>query len=263
MIGVFDSGVGGLAVFRELDRSLPDADILYFSDSACFPYGSRPSGWLKERTSAITRAFLERGCSLVVLACNTATVVAIESLRRDFPETPFVGVVPPVKVASSLKPQKKIIVLMTENTSAGEKYAELVNNHVSSAAIEEVRLPLLAQVVEDLSFFEPEVARKAALSVAVLLGGAKPESFRLVLGCTHYVFLTPALKKHLGPGIEILDPCQAVAAQVARVCKQHSLPVGQNGTRRFLCTGDPRRFSEQLEALLGIKNQELEQVELP
>ena len=260
MIGIFDSGVGGLSLLRELKLSLPKADILYLADNACFPYGSRPPRWVKDRAAAITRTFLERGCRLVVVACNTATVVAIEHLRKKFP-IPFVGIVPPVKVAAAREPEKPIVVLMTQNTAGGGKYTELVQNYAGKTRVQEVRLSLLAEVVEELKFKEPETAERVVADVRGRLGD-RGQGCRLVLGCTHYVFLRPLLEERLGPEVEVLDPCEAVAAQVLRVCEEHGIPSEENGARRFLSTGDERRFAEQTAVLLGIAEPRVERVEL-
>jgi len=259
MIGIFDSGVGGLALLRDLEERLPQADILYLSDNACFPYGSRPPRWLKNRTAAITKTFIERGCSLVVLACNTATVVAIEFLREKF-TIPFVGIVPPVKAAAAGRPEMPIVVLMTENTAEGSKYTDLVKAYAGRSSVEEVRLPLLAEVVEELRFREPETAGRVAADVRARLGG-RVRGCRLVLGCTHYVFLRPLLEERLGPQVEILDPCTAVAAQVQRVCERQGIATAENGTRKYLCTGDAGRFAEQVALLLGLERPVVERVE--
>lgn len=261
MIGIFDSGVGGLSLLHELGLCLPKADILYLADNACFPYGSRPPRWLRYRATAITRILIERDCRLVVVACNTATVVAIEFLRKNFP-IPFVGIVPPVKVAAAREPEKPIVVLMTENTAEGSKYTELVRAYAGGAWVEEVRLPLLAEMVEELEFREPGVAERIVRDVRSLLG-VRDRGCRLVLGCTHYVFLRPLLQERLGPEVEVLDPCAAVAAQVLRVCDQQGIPTAESGARKFICTGDPERFAARTAELLEIKRPEVQRVELP
>ncbi|MFC1614794.1 glutamate racemase [Gemmatimonadota bacterium] len=260
MIGIFDSGVGGLSILRELDCRLPDADILYLSDNACFPYGCRPPGWIRERAAAITRAFLERDCRLVVVACNTATVTAIESLRENFP-IPFVGIVPPLKPAVTDKPEKPVVVLMTDNTAEGAKYTELAQAYAGNTRVEEIRLPELAQVVEELKHREPEVIERLAQQIHSSLG-EENRGFRVVLGCTHYVFLRPLLEERLGPEVEVLDPCEAVASQVLRVCEQQGITTAQSGERKFFCTGDKERFAGQIKELLGIDNPRVERMKV-
>ncbi|MBN2288022.1 MAG: glutamate racemase [Candidatus Glassbacteria bacterium] len=260
MIGIFDSGVGGLSLLRELDHSLPEADFLYLSDSACFPYGTRPPEWIKDRAAAITRVLTGRGCSLVVAACNTATVAAIEHLRKKFP-VPFVGIVPPVKPAAATSPEKPLAVLMTENTAEGSKYTDLVKTYAGDSVVAEVRLPLLAEVVEELGFTDPVQAERVVAEVRSRLGKSR-SGWRLVLGCTHYVFLRPLLERGLGPEVEVLDPCSAVAAQVVRVCESRGITVIEGGARRYLTTGDPERFAWQVSELLGVQRPQVEKVEL-
>jgi glutamate racemase len=249
MIGIFDSGVGGLAIWREVVRKLPETDILYLADNGGFPYGPRPPESIRQRTEAVSRLLIERGSSLIVAACNTATVTAIRHLRETF-AVPFVGVVPPVKVAAS-SGNGPIFALMTENTSTGRKYLDLLEQFANGRRVEAICLPLLARVVEDGSFRDPATA---ALVVRTLreITGIAPAGSKVVLGCTHYVFLEELIREALGPEAEILDPSAAVAAQVARVLEERGLPRAGTGRREFLATGDPRALSAAVSNLLGL-----------
>ncbi|MBW7997934.1 MAG: glutamate racemase [Candidatus Glassbacteria bacterium] len=215
MIGVFDSGVGGLAILREIEKRLPRADITYLADTEAFPYGSKSPEFVTERCTKITRLLIERGAQVIVLACNTATVVAIEHLRKTF-EVPFVGVEPAVKVAAGGANPGPIYVLMTANTAAGGKYAALVERHAGGRTVRPVVIGMLAAVVEDGSFRQEEVAAEIRRQVRAELGDLPPGSL-LVLGCTHYIFLKELLQETLGEGVEILEPSKAVAKQVEKV----------------------------------------------
>jgi len=261
MIGIFDSGVGGLAVLRQVAKLLPRADILYLADTAAFPYGPRSTRFVKSRTAAITRFLIQRGAQLVVVACNTATVVAIRYLREVF-DIPFVGVEPPVKVAAELAGHREpICVLLTQNTASGKKYADLVKRFSQGRRVEAVCLPLLAQVVEDGSFRNKKVAAQVVKTVKNALGelttGAK-----LVLGCTHYIFLQELLQEALGPSVKILEPGRSVAEQVRRLMTEHGIGAEENGRRNFYCTGDADGFAGRVENLLGIEKPEVERVEV-
>lgn len=261
MIGIFDSGLGGLALWRELDRLLPNTDLLYLADNGAFPYGPRPPQFLKNRTEKIARALLERGARLVVVACNTATVVAIAHLRERF-DIPFVGVEPPVKVAAGLAaPDEPIYVLLTENTASGEKYTALVERFGAGRKVKAVCLALLARVVEDGSFREPAVAREVARTVREAVGEIS-ERAKVVLGCTHYVFLRELLQEALGPKATILEPSRAVAEQVLRLMAENGIPREETGRREFFCTGDPALFSLNAARLLEAKKLEVERVEI-
>lgn len=251
MIGVFDSGLGGLAILRRINELLPGAGTAYFADSGAFPYGPRPAAYLRQRTSRITEFLLDRGARVIVVACNTATVVAIRHLRDKF-DVPFVGVEPAVKVAASAPGDSgPIFVLMTENTAAGEKYAALVREHAPGREVRPVCLPLLAKVVEDGTFREPDTAAQVGRLVRNALGAELRPGARVVLGCTHYVFLEDILREALGPGVEILEPSRAVARQVKRVLERGGiLPMaGGTGKREFFCTGDREEFERGLEGV--------------
>ncbi len=262
MIGIFDSGNGGLSIFRELARLLPGADLTYLSDSAAFPYGRLPHAGLTARATAITRLFLARGARLIVVACNTATVVAIEELRRSFPELPFVGVVPPVKVAvGEAASDDPIIMLSTANTAAGRKYTALVDEFAAGRTVKTFTHPRLAEVVEQGLFREPGVKHELGELLHGNLGKI-PAGARLVLGCTHYSFLTETFRE-LFPGAEIYDPAPAVARQAARLALLAELEQGDRGQREFFTTGDPENFAESVAALLACERPRVERVELP
>jgi len=261
MIGIFDSGVGGLAILRQVAKLLPRADILYLADTAAFPYGPRSTRFVKSRTAAITRFLIQRGAQLVVVACNTATVVAIRHLREVF-DIPFVGVEPPVKVAAELAGHREpICVLLTQNTASGKKYADLVKRFSQGRRVEAVCLPLLAQVVEDGSFRNRKVAAQVVKTVKNALGelttGAK-----LVLGCTHYIFLQELLQEAFGPAVKILEPGRAVAEQVQRLLAEHGIGAEESGRIDFYCTGDADEFAGRVENLLGIEKPVVERVEV-
>ncbi len=236
MIGVFDSGAGGLAILREIKRLLPGASTTYLADTAAFPYGSKSPEFVIERCTKISSLLIERGAQVIVIACNTATVVAVEQLRGEF-RIPFVGVEPAVKVAAANGSAGPIAVLMTANTAAGHKYASLVERHAEGHPPRPVMIEMLAAVVEDGSFRNSDVADKIVRRVKAELGDLPPGS-QLVLGCTHYIFLKNILQTALGAGVKILEPSEAVARQVKRVLggKEHVAPPGGPAQHALLAT---------------------------
>ena len=250
MIGMFDSGIGGLAILDAMGRLLPRADITYLADTAAFPYGPKSPEFVIGRCERISRLLIGRGAEVIVVACNTATVVAIEHLRARFAETPFVGVEPAVKVAASNGQSGPIYVLMTANTAAGGKYAALVERHGGGRAVHPVVIDMLAPAVEDGSFRTPEVADEIRRKLKQEIGDP-PAGSQLVLGCTHYIFLKDLLRESLGPDVEILEPSDAVARQTERVLHQQGADTSAgSGRLSLLCTspaGIDKRFIAGME----------------
>jgi len=261
MIGIFDSGVGGLAIFRQVVNLLPRADILYLADTEAFPYGPRPTRFLKSRTASLTRFLISQGAELVVVACNTATVVAISYLRRIF-DIPFVGVEPPVKVAAELPGREEpVCVLLTQNTASGKKYADLVKKYSQRRRVEALCLPLLARVVEEGSFKDKKVAVQVVDNVRKALGELNSGA-KVVLGCTHYIFLQELLQEAFGPSVKILEPGRAVAEQVRRLLAEHGIPEVEKGRREFFCTGDVDQFAARVENLLAVEKPVVKRAEV-
>ncbi len=249
MIGIFDSGAGGLAILREINRLLPNAHTTYLADTAAFPYGGKSPEFVIERCTKITQLLIERGANVIVVACNTATVVAIEHLRAQFAKFPFVGVEPAVKVAAANGSPGPIAVLMTANTAAGKKYAALVERVAGGRAVRPVVIEMLAAVVEDGSYLRPEVAAEIRRRVKAELGDLPPGS-QLVLGCTHYIFLKDLLQEALGAGVEILEPSAAVAKQVRRVLEDKGLSTSTSPAEHTLLATSPGGLENALAVCL-------------
>ena len=252
MIAVFDSGIGGLAILSSIRESMPGANLAYLSDSGFFPYGEKDSRIIIERCEKISRILLERGAKVIVVACNTATVVAIEQLRKVFP-VPFVGVEPAVKVAAEVYKGNPTVVLSTSNTAVGAKYRKLVERWSRESPIVQVRVPLLARMVEEGTFRDQAVRQEAARQVRSQLPDFPANiPLNVVLGCTHYIFLEKLVAEIFGPQANIIEPSDAVAAQVARVAE--SVKYGnekKSGELAFLTSGEPALLAAQVETLLG------------
>ena len=214
-IGVFDSGVGGLSVLREIHRLMPWLDIHYIGDSAWCPYGTKSREEIRERSAKITGHFLDRNISLVVAACNSATIQAIDWLRENFsPTVEFVGMEPGVKPACAQSKTGIIGVLATEASFRGEKFTKLVERTAHGKRVIETPCPKFVELVERGILDGPEVERAVRLYVDPLL---EAEADVLVLGCSHYPFLRPALEQYL-PGEQILiDTGEAVARRVEEI----------------------------------------------
>lgn len=253
MIGLFDSGVGGLSIWREVRRLLPGEDLVYVADSAHVPYGRRPYQEIQAFSMSIARALIEASAELVVVACNTASAAALDLLRGTFPAVPFVGMVPPVKPAAAQSQAKVVGVLATPGTLDGELYARVREEFAPGVEVVNLICQGLVEAVEAGDLFEPSLKGKLAGCLAPLQDQGMDT---LVLGCTHYAFLIPLLQEIVRPGTKILDSGLPVAQQVVRVLSERrpvldALDRGQ-GQSRFYTSGDPDSFRRRLADLLGL-----------
>ncbi|MBM3696836.1 MAG: glutamate racemase [Actinobacteria bacterium] len=251
MIGVFDSGVGGLSVLREVRRLLPTADLLYLADQARAPYGERSLQEVRDFSEAIAAYLISREAVPVVVACNTASAAALRGLRQKWPAVPFVGMEPAVKPATHLTATGKVGVLATQATFQGELFADLVARYGNGVEVLTQACPGLAALIEDVPPDDRAAAdRLAGHAVPLVAAGADV----LVLGCTHYAFLQRALAERVGPGVTIVNPAEAVARRVAAVAEEAGTAHG-SATTAYLTTGDPARFAAQVRLLLREETQ--------
>lgn len=214
MIAVFDSGVGGLSVLREIRAHLPRADLLYFADQFHIPYGPRPIGEIRRFSEAITRYLLERGATAIVVACNTASAAALKSLRATFSAVPFVGMEPAVKPAAEVSRARVIGVIATPATFQGELFASVVDRFAHDVKVLTQVCPGLVEQIEAGQLDTPQTKAMLREFLSPLVAQGIDS---LVLGCTHYPFVIPAIAEVVGPAVQIVDPSPAVARQVGRV----------------------------------------------
>jgi glutamate racemase len=218
MIGVFDSGLGGLSVLAAIARALPRADLAYFADTAHVPYGSKPDDFIRGRVLAIGRHLAEQDCKVIVVACNTATAAAVEALREALPHIPVVGIEPGIKPAAAASKTRHIAVLTTESTARSERLAKLIRAHAGQVEVHVEPCPGWATRVESLHLdgagFATEFAAEVAGKIVPLLDAGADQ---LVLGCTHYSFLVPLLQPLAVGRADLVDVADAVARQVIRL----------------------------------------------
>lgn len=249
VIGVFDSGVGGLSVWREIVALLPNEDTIYFADQAHCPYGSRPLHEIRALAEAIVCFLLDQGAKLIVVACNTASTAALYHLRERF-DVPIVGMEPAVKPAAQRTASGKVGVMATPATFEGEPFARLMGRFARDVEVIRQVCPGLVERIEAGQLEGPEVE-------ALLRNCLQPVVDEgvdvLVLGCTHYPFLRPAIEQVVGPGVEVIDPAPAVARQVRRVLARQGLFNPQQGRGRhvFYTSGSAESFLAMLEKLVG------------
>lgn len=234
-IGVFDSGVGGLSVLRAIRDELPRENLLYVADSANAPYGDRDEAFVVARSAAIARFLLGCGVRAIVVACNTATVVAVQSLREWCP-VPVIAIEPAIKPAAQRTKTGVIGVLATTRTVQSASVARLRQAHATHVEVRLVACPGLVEQVE-----RGELATQATR--ALLAGYVKPlldaGADAIVLGCTHYPFLGGLLRELCGPDVALIDPAAAVARELARRIGPAPEPAADEalGTESFFTSG--------------------------
>ncbi|MCX8024274.1 MAG: glutamate racemase [Thermanaerothrix sp.] len=259
LIGVFDSGVGGLSVLRAIRALLPQHPVVYLADQAHVPYGPRPLEEVRGFAEAITRFLLGQGARVIVVACNTASAAALYDLRAMFPEVPFVGMEPAVKPAAEQTQTGRVGVLATPATFQGALYASVVERFASHVRLYQDTCPGLVEAIEagNLDGETPRQILERALRPMLAEG-----IDTVVLGCTHYPFVIPLIQSIVGPEVRVIDPAPAVARQTQRVLDLRGwlAPPGQAGMMRFLTSGAVERFRSQVQRLLGEHDAVVEQV---
>jgi len=248
-IGMFDSGLGGLSVLREVVRLLPDADVVYVADSAHVPYGTKPPAFIRDRSLAITRFLVEsqhaRG---IVVACNTATTHAVAALRNAFPSIPIVGMEPALKPAAAATRTGVVGVLATAATLGGERFAELAERYTDGVELLTQPSPGLVECVEIGDLGGPESERLLRLYTGPMLARGADT---IVLGCTHYPFLREAIERIVGAGVTLIDTGAAVARQTARVLGGSGPEAAGSGRITYYSSGDVIAARRVVELLTG------------
>jgi glutamate racemase len=248
-LGVLDSGIGGLSILSAIRAQLPQVDIVYIADQANLPYGPRSLTEVQQFTEGITRYLLDQGCEAVVIACNTASAAALKYLRQVLPDVPFVGLEPAVRPAAKNTHKNKIGVIATQATFQGELYNSLIERYATDVNVIARAAPELVTLAER---GQPWTAADQTLVSNVLQDIREAGADQLVLGCTHFSFLTPLLQTAMGASADIIDPAPAVARQVERVLSERDLLSTEGiGEVLYLTTGDVPRFVDQIENLLG------------
>ncbi|NIC43079.1 glutamate racemase [Aquabacterium sp. A08] len=246
-IGVFDSGVGGLSVLREIRALLPGETLHYLADSGHAPYGDKTPAYVQARAEALVQALLAQGCKAVVVACNTVTGLSIRHLRERFPNVPIVAIEPAVKPAAAQTRSGVVGVLATRNTVHSPGLARLVAEHAHGVRVLAQACPGWVERVERGELDGPDTEAAVAEHLAPLLA---QHADTLVLGCTHYPFLRPVIERVAGPGVAVLDPSAAVARELARRLEALRLrnPAG-SGSERFWSSGDLARAAQVMGVL--------------
>ena len=253
VIGVFDSGLGGLSVLGALAEICPTVDLIYAADTAHVPYGNKTPEQIRTRVLAMGQALIREGCTALVVACNTATAEAIETLRAAYPTIPIVGVEPGIKPAALNTQTGQIAVLATVATAKSQRLGQLIARHAPHKTVHVIPCHGWATEVEALNLNAPSIIEQINAQLLPLIRQGVDQ---VVLGCTHYDFLTPTLSRLIGGKAQLLGVAGAVARQACKVSGAEAL--NGIGRIRLMATASPERLTAALVALgLGSLNERL------
>ena len=249
-IGIRDSGVGGLTVARRVRELLPAADLLYFADTAHVPYGDKTPEQVRHYALSISRFLISQGAQMLVFACNTTSALALDTARGCF-DVPIFGVIRPGAREAAASSRGKVGVLATAATVQSGVYTRVLREYRADLEIQEIGCPAFVPLVEAQQTQSIE-AREACVHYLAPLQRWGADT--VVLGCTHYPLLLPALQS-VAPEIHFIDPALAVAGEVAAAASKGTAGAGQS---RFFVSGERAGVASWIESLLNIENPELE-----
>ncbi len=259
-IGVFDSGVGGLSIWRAIRKLLPQESMDFLADSGNVPYGEKSTAQLHDLTSRIARFLIGIDAKLIVVACNTATVHSIAHLRERFPDTPFVGVVPVVKTLANRTKTGTIAVLSTPATSKSPYLEGLIREFAPDKNVVNIGCEGLENAIES---GQVRTRSTTALLERHLAQVKDSDADVVGLGCTHYPFLRGQIKSMLGPGVTLYDPSRPVARRVRQVlAERDGFAQNDNPIFRFYTTGNAEVVRSVASKLLRLPVDHVEHVDL-
>jgi glutamate racemase len=247
-IGIFDSGIGGLSILKEIRRLLPHEDLCYVADSAYMPYGEKPRELVRERSLKIAQFLVEeQHCKAIVVACNTATGIAVDLLRREL-EVPVIAIEPAIKPASEITRTGVIGVMATPGTLSGEKFGELHSRYSREKKILSQPCPGLAKAIETGNLKSIRLRKLLTRFVKPLV---EQHADVIVLGCTHYPFVRPLIQELAGPDVQIIDSGEAVARQLRHKLEEAGLSSADDtaGWEKFWCSATPDTCGSIVSAL--------------
>lgn len=265
-IGVFDSGFGGLTVLKELVEQYPNADYLYFGDTARLPYGSKSAETVAKYAVEAANFLEQQGAGLLVIACNTATALALERIKAAA-HVPVVGVVEPgADRASSASKNRRIVVVGTEATISSHAYRRALE--ARGAQVREKACPLLVPLVEEGWTEHPVTEEVAGIYLKEAFADGFADADVLVLGCTHYPLIKPVLARTAPPHVTLVDSAHSTASVVARQMTNAQSPAEQKASRndrpslRFFATDSVEKFERLGPRFLGHPVDHVEHVDL-
>ena len=248
-IGLFDSGIGGTSIWKEVHTLLPHENTIYLADSKNAPYGLKTKDEIIHLSRKNTEFLLEQNCKIIVLACNTATTNAIKELRAAY-DVPFIGIEPAIKPAAIQSKTQTIGILATKGTLNSSLFHENVAKHPDVKIIEQIGHGLV-QLIENGDLDSPEMT---ALLESYLLPMVEKNIDYLVLGCSHYPYLIPQIKKIIPTTIKIIDSGEAVAKQTKKILEELQLinPSKNNATQIFYTNSNPEVLKKIVKPLESV-----------
>jgi glutamate racemase len=246
-IGVFDSGVGGLTVLKEIYRQLPQESVIYFGDTARVPYGTRPPEQIIEFGREILAWMVAQGAKMVVMACNTSSALALETIRAEF-DIPILGLILP-GARAAVQQGQRIGVISTPATAASNAYRRAIQEIAPQAQVWQMGCPEFVPLIEQNRIADPHTMEVARGYLSPLL---EQQIDTLVYGCTHYPYLAPVLRQILPSSVKLVDPAVAVTTALAQELDLLGLRHGRSATpTRFYVSGDPQPFRQVASQWLG------------
>jgi glutamate racemase len=247
-VGIFDSGVGGLSVLREIRLALPAESILYVADSANAPWGDKPADYVRRRGLELADFLIGQGVKAIVIGSNTGTAGSAEALRARL-AMPVVAMEPGIKPAAALTKSGVVGAIVTATMSSSDRMASLLDRFGRDVRVISVAAPGLVEHVEEADLESPELRRLVEGYIQPLLDAGADT---LVLGSTHYVFLRPLIASIAGAGVAIVDTGAAVARRLDQVLSERGLgaPAGTGGSEHFWTSRDPTESARVMSMLL-------------
>jgi glutamate racemase len=247
-IGIFDSGIGGLTVLAALERHLPHESFVYLGDTARLPYGTKSASTVTRYAVRAAHALTERGIKLLVVACNTASAIALDALEKEFQGLPVLGVVRPgAAAAARVTHSRRIAVLSTEGTAREGAYVREIHRHIPNAEVVSIACPIFVALAEEGWTQGPIVEAVAREYLnAVFLNGTTPAPDTLVLGCTHFPPLRDTIQQVVGNHVAIVDSAETTAEFVHQALRSGKIARETSGAPRtvhVLATDAPDRFA--------------------
>ncbi|OGH34578.1 MAG: glutamate racemase [Candidatus Levybacteria bacterium RIFCSPLOWO2_01_FULL_36_13] len=248
-IGILDSGVGGLSIWRQIVKKLPSESTIYIADSKNCPYGSKSSEKIYQLSKKLITFLVKKKVKLIVLACNTVTVTCLPKLRKEFPKTPIIGTVPVIKTALEITKNNNIGVLSTVRTAKSKYQRKLIQTFAGGTRVLNIGTDKLVPIVES---GETNMAKINKILNEELKPFLDFKIDTLALGCSHFPFLKKEMQKILGKKVLILDSSPAIARQVERVLKNNNeLSVYNSFGHTLLTTGEFGKFNGLSKKILG------------
>ena len=267
IIGVFDSGLGGLTVFKHFLKNLPEYNYIYLGDNARLPYGEKSQETIYEYSREAVDFLFKEGCNLIIIACNTASAQALRRLQQEYlptnyPDRKILGVIRPLAEKFAGRQVNKIGVIGTKSTIKSKAYEIEIQKINPNIKVEEMSSPLLVPLIEEGWAKKPETK----MILKKYLHPLKTKQIEaLILGCTHYPFLLSEIRKIMGKRISVPDPGQVISANLKTYLAKHpelKLEPSDKKMRSYFTTDDPKKFKELGEKFLNGKIISIQQVKI-